>query len=218
MMRIKTFESFNNSNTLYIFDFDDTLVKTPNFLDLSIEFLKEGNTIKDILISSTNKIGVRLDDLRWENGKIYVSDPQNKLNQKSNWVRKGNRLYLTMPSKFPYMDISLPSQLKETAKLYNSVENKCIVTARPEDIRGKIIDTLNKLGLENPKYGLHMFPSGKGQGNPGWWKAKKIVEILKKTGFENAHFYDDNSKTINKVNRVVKEELPFVNWKSTKVK
>lgn len=214
---IRRFIEFTESKTLWIFDFDDTLVKTPNFEELAIEFLKEDNTIKDILMSSTNKIGVRLDDLRWENGKIYVSDPHNKLNQKSNWTRKGNRLYLSMPNKFPYMDISLPNELKETAKLYNSVENKCIVTARPEDIREKITDTLNKLGLENPKYGLHMFPSGKGQGNPGWWKGKKIVEILKETGFESAKFYEDNSKTLNKVTRTIKEELPNVKWEPIKV-
>ena len=216
-MRIKTFENFSNSDTLYIFDFDDTLVKTPSFEELAIEFLKEDNTIKDILLSSTNKIGVSLNDLRWENGRLYVNDPSNSIQHKSNWTRKGNRLYLSMPNKFPYMDISLPNDLKETAKLYNKVENKCIVTARPEDIRNKILNTLDKLGLEKPKYGLHMFPSGKGQGNPGWWKGKKIVEILKETGFEKAIFYEDNSKTINKVTRTVKEELPQIDWKTVKI-
>jgi hypothetical protein len=216
-MKIKTFENFNNSNTLYIFDFDDTLVKTPSFEELAIEFLKEDNTIKDILLSSTNKIGVSLNDLRWENGKLYVNDPSNKIQQKSNWTRKGNRIYLSMPNRFPYMDISLPKELKETADLYNRVENKCIVTARPEDVRSKVINIMNQLGLENPKYGLHMFPSGKGQGNPGWWKGKKIVEILKGTGFKSAKFYEDNSKTLNKVTRTIKEELPDVKWEPIKV-
>lgn len=217
MVNIKTFENFNKSDLLYIFDFDDTLVKTPSFEELAIDFLKENNTIKDILISSVNKIGVSLKDLKWENGKVYVKDPSNKLEQKSNWIRKGNRLYLSMPSKFPYMDISLPKELKETAKLYNKVENKCIVTARPEDIRWKIINTMHKLGLEMPKYGLHMFPSGKGHGNPGWWKGKKIVQILKETGFKSAIFYEDNSKTLNKVTRTIKEYLPDIDWKTVKV-
>jgi len=218
-MKIKTFENYNDSSeTLYIFDFDDTLVKTPSFEELAIDFLKENVSIKDLLKTSVDKIGVDMNDLKWENGKIYVDDLNNSIEVSGNWTKKNKRIYLSTPYRFPYTDISMPSKLKELSKFYNSVENKCIVTARPKDVEDKVLRILFKLGLDIPKYGLHMFPSGKGSGNPGWWKGKKIVEILKKTGFESAHFYDDNSKTVNKVNRVVKEALPFVNWKSTKVK
>jgi protoheme ferro-lyase len=55
----------------------------------------------------------------------------------------------------------LPTKLKELVNLYNSVENKCIVTARTEEVRNKIEETLNKLGLEYPNYGLYMYPRAK---------------------------------------------------------
>ena len=77
---------------------------------------------------------------------------------------------------------------------------------------------MESFGLEQPKYGLHMFPAGKGSGNSGVWKGNKIIEILKNTGFESAHFYDDNSKIVNKVERMVKSELPNINFNTTRVK
>lgn len=217
MKHLKLFENFN-SDTLYIFDFDDTLVFTPTFEELSIEFLKENVTIKDMLLSSVDKIGVKLSNIKCENGRLFIEDPHSKIDVYGNWVRKRNRIYLVTPHKFPYTNISLPKSVKELSTLYNSVENKCIVTARPEDIRDKILESMKKLGLKEPNYGLYMFPSVKGSGNPGTWKGNKIVEILIDTKFKKAHFYDDNSKTVNKVERIVKQKLPNVDLKVTKVK
>ena len=217
MKHLKLFENFN-SDILHIFDFDDTLVKTPTFEELSIEFLKENVTIKDMLLSSVDKIGVKLSNIKCENGRLFIEDPHSKIDVYGNWVRKRNRIYLVTPHKFPYTNISLPKSVKELSTLYNSVENKCIVTARPEDIRDKILESMKKLGLKEPNYGLYMFPSVKGSGNPGTWKGNKIVEILIDTKFKKAHFYDDNSKTVNKVERIVKQKLPNVDLKVTKVK
>jgi hypothetical protein len=57
-------------------------------------------------------------------------------------VRKGKRVYLLTP-EFGKTDISLPTKLKELVNLYNSVENKCIVTARTEEVRNKIEEKLD---------------------------------------------------------------------------
>jgi hypothetical protein len=216
-MRIKKFENFTNNKTLYIFDFDDTLAKSPSFEELAIDFLKEDLTIEDLLKSSVDRIGVKLSDLKWENGRIFIDDLEKEVQINGNWVRKGPRVYITSPHVFPFTEMSMPDKLKDLAKLYLSVDDKCIVTARPEDVREKITETLSKLGLHMPKFGLHMFPAMKGAGNPGFWKGRKIVEILKETGFQKAHFFDDNSKVVNKVDRIVKEEMPYIDWKSTKV-
>ncbi len=217
MTKIKRFNNFN-SDTLYIFDFDETLVRTPTFEELAIEFLKENITIKDMLKSSVDRIGVNLSDIKWENGRLYINDPKHKIEINGNWIRKNSRVYLLTPNRFPFTDISLPKELKELSDLYNSVEEKCIVTARPEDMRSKIVEVMNKLGLKQPKHGLHMFPGGKGSGNAGIWKGHKIVEILKETGFKKAHFYDDNSKIVNRTERTVNQELPNVDFMVTKVK
>jgi hypothetical protein len=215
-MKIKNYNEFTSENVLYIFDFDDTLVNSPSFEELAIEYLKEDITIKDLLNQSVNRIGVSLDDLKWQDGRIYILDPEQKYKEYANWVRKGDRLYMFSPNSFHTADISLPSSLKtEISDLYNSVENKCIVTAREESLRDKITKTLLDLGLKLPKYGLHMAPVG--TKNAGHWKGERIVEIINETGFQKAIFYDDNQKYIKRATKVIKEKLPNLDFKTIKV-
>lgn len=215
-MKIKKFNEFlENKDTLYIFDFDDTLVNSPSFEELAIEFLKEDLSIGDMLKTSVGRIGVSLRDLKWENGRIYVNDPKNEIKEFGNWVRKGKRVYLVSPNIFHVSDISLPTSIKELSNLYSSIEDKCIVTARPESLRHKIESKLKEFGLEIPKFGLHMAPDN--TKNAGHWKGEKIVEILNETGFKKAIFYDDNAKYISKATRVVKEKLPNIDWKTIRV-
>ena len=214
-MKIKNYNEYTNQNVLYIFDFDDTLVNTPSYEELAIQFLKEDVTIKDLLNQSINRIGVSLSDLKWQDGRIYVMDPNKQLKEFGNWVRKGDRMYMFSPNLFHTSDISLPETLKELSELYKSVENKCIVTAREESIRSKITNKLLDLGLELPKYGLHMAPVG--TKNAGHWKGEKIVEIINKTGFQKAIFYDDNARYIKRSTKVVREKLPNFDFTPVKV-
>ena len=215
-MKIKNYNEFTSENVLYIFDFDDTLVNSPSFEELAIKYLKEDITIKDLLDQSIKRVGVTLDDLKWQDGRIYVLDPNKELKEFGNWVRKGDRLYMFSPNLFHVSDISLPKYLKtEISDLYKSVENKCIVTAREESLRNKITNKLLDLGLELPKYGLHMAPMG--TKNAGHWKGERIVEIINETGFQKAIFYDDNIKYIKRATKVIKEKLPNFDFTSIKV-
>lgn len=215
-MKIKNYNKFTNENILYIFDFDDTLVNSPSFDELAINYLKEDITIKDLLNQSVNRVGVTLDDLIWQDGRVYILDPNKELREFGNWIRKGDRLYMFTPHAFHLSNLSLPETLKELSELYKLVENKCIVTARQEPLRNKITKTLLDLGLELPKYGLHMAPVG--TKNAGYWKGEKIVEIVNKTGFQKAIFYDDNIKYIKRATKVVKEKLPNFDFTPVKVK
>lgn len=215
-MKIKNYNEFTSENVLYIFDFDDTLVNSPSFEELAIKYLKEDITIKDLLDQSIKRVGVTLDDLKWQDGRIYVLDPNKELKEFGNWVRKGDRLYMFSPNLFHVSDISLPKSLKtEISDLYKSVENKCIVTAREESLRNKITNKLLDLGLELPKYGLHMAPIG--TKNAGHWKGERIVEIINEIGFQKAIFYDDNIKYIKRATKVIKEKLPNLDFTSIKV-
>ena len=219
-MIIKKFQDFTDQNTLYVFDFDDTLVETPRFEDLVIEYLKENVTVKDILDNSIRKINVKLSDLKWENGRVYLDDPNNSITLQQNdknWVRKGKRVYLLTPDEFGIIDISLPTKVKELVNLYNSVQNKSIVTARSEKIRSKIEKILNSFDIEYPNYGLHMYPHINHY-QVGTWKGNKIVEIVNNNKFNKVIFYDDNSKYIKSVNKVILEKLPNLDFKSIKVK
>lgn len=219
MMKIKKFNEFKVESVLYIFDFDDTLVETPDFEELAIEYLKEDVTISNLLKRCTDEIGISDNQLKWQDNRIYFEDPKSNFNINQNskyWIKKGNRVYLLPPNEFSLSDISLPNETKELKKLYNSVENKCIVTARPEVMRSKIIETLKRLGFQDPKFGLHMYPHLNHR-NAGQWKGHKIVDILNDTGFKSAIFYDDNPKYIKKARKVIEELLPNFDIKYIKV-
>ena len=209
------YQQFIDNQTLYVFDFDDTLVNTPSFEDKAKEFIGENINTKDLLELVTKEIGVNFVDLRYQDGRIYINDPEQTVNQSRHWIRKGQRLYLITPDVFCYTEDSLPDSLKEWSELYKDTENKCIVTARPEAVRPQIVKVLAKLGLELPKYGLHMMPQGRK--NAGMWKGEKIVEIVNKTGFRKVIFFDDNSKYIKKATKVIKEKLPNLIWEPVKV-
>jgi hypothetical protein len=213
----KYFEFLETSDVLYVFDFDDTLVNSPEFEELAIEYLQEDVSIRDMISNSLSKIKSSKEDLRWENGRIYIDDPQLELPEiQDYWVRKGKRLYMISPNEFYISDISLPKSLKkEISDLYKSVENKCIVTARVETLRDKVTKTLMSLGLDLPKYGLHMIPVGRK--NAGTWKGEKIVEIVKNTGFTKVIFYDDNPKFIKKARTFIKNNLPDLDLQTVKI-
>lgn len=214
MIKILNFNNFNKK--LYVFDFDDTLVHTPQFEVLALRYIKENKTVKDLLTSSLTRINKSLSDLRYENGRIYIDDPQSIIKPIGNWVRKGKRMYLTTPDLFSYMDESLPNEIKpEIVSLYNSVEDKCIVTARPEGSRQKIEESLRNLNLKLPKWGLYMRPDG--LNGAGTWKGNIIVDLVNKYNFGSVVFYDDNSKYIKLAKRVVNEKLPNLKFETVKV-
>lgn len=213
---IKSFEKFqNDSKTLYVFDFDDTLVDTPSFEEVVKKLIVEKITAKDLLISSLNLIGKKITDLKWRDGRIYIDDPNQSIELRGNWVRRGIRVYLTSPDEFSFLDESIPTQRTKFSELYNKVENKCIVTARPELSRTKIEKALKEMGFEYPKWGLHMLP--KNRKGAGEWKGEKIVEISSLMGAKKIMFFDDNSKYLKKAGKVVKEKLPNVIWEPHKI-
>jgi hypothetical protein len=216
MKYLKIFETFDRNDTLYVFDFDDTLVNTPEFEEFVIEYLTEDVSIKEIVDKSTASIGVNKSDLKWQDGRIYIEDPSENIEVKGNWVRKGKRVYLMAPDIFGTTDLSLPTEVLELADFYNSIENKCIVTARSEKIRDKIEKVMKELGLEYPKYGLHMYPY-ENHYNAGGWKGEKIVELVEKTGFNKVIFYDDNIKYLKGATKVIKSKLPNLDYKYVKV-
>ena len=171
--------------------------------------------MKGILNKSLRYINRSMRDLRWENGRIFINDPNNTISPIENWVRKGNRVYITEPHLFGNLDESLPISINEISKIYDSVENKCILTARVASMREKIIKRLVELGLEMPKYGIIMRPDGRR--GAGEWKGEMIVRLVKKYGANKVVFYDDNPKYIKKAKRIVNSELPYLDFVTIKV-
>jgi hypothetical protein len=218
MKYLKLFESFQKDETLYIFDFDDTLVHSPSFEELAIEYLTESQTIGDLIKKSLTFVNKSKSDLKIENGRIYVTDPNNQIDPKGNWVRKGTRLYMVTPNVYHFLDISLPTKVKELSELYKQVQNKAIVTGRMVDLKEKVIGSLQNFGLELPNHGLFCFPSKDDTSQRvAEWKATTIVKLLKDTGFKKAKFYDDKPKWVKRVVQEVRKELPEVDFEGIRV-
>lgn len=211
--KIKNFNQFNKK--LHVFDFDDTLTETPSFEELALKYLKENKSVKDLLEDSLLRINKDISYLKYENGRIYIDDPENKIKPSGNWVRRGKRVYLTTPFGFDYIEESMPKKLKDISYLYKSVEDKCIVTARPEGSRKLLEKTLTKLGLEMPKFGIYMRPDN--LNNAGEWKGFQICELSEKFNFDWVVFYDDNAKYIRKAKKVVSEKLPNLKFETVKI-
>jgi hypothetical protein len=60
-MNIKKFFEFNINkidDILYVFDFDDTLVETPEFEELAFPYLKENATVKDLINRCIDEIKI----------------------------------------------------------------------------------------------------------------------------------------------------------------
>lgn len=218
MKYLKLFENFQKDDTLYIFDFDDTLVHSPSFEELSIQYLTENQNIGDLIKRSLHFVNKEQKDLKIENGRIYVEDPNQTIEPKGNWVRKGLRVYMVTPNVYHFLDISLPTKVKELSELYKQVQNKAIVTGRMVDLREKVIESLEKFGLELPNHGLFCYPSKDDKTERvAEWKAKTIVQLLKDTGFKKAKFYDDKPKWVKRVFLEVKKELPNVEFEGIRV-
>lgn len=209
---IKTYENFS-SEPIHIFDLDDTLMDTPSFEELVVKLIREDVSVEDLLNRSVKAINVRVDDLKWENGRIYVNDPEEKITPIRNWVRKGKRVYLTSPDKFYYLEESLPTGLKELADKYKSVKYKAIVTGRTEEMRDKILEVLNKFGLEEPNLGLYCYPNRtQTSDRVATWKGKTIIKLIQENGAKEAYFYEDKSKWLKTATKMVREKLPEVNF------
>ena len=218
MVKIDRFSDFDvEKRTLYVFDFDDTLVVTPRYEDIALNYIKENLTVEDLVNRAINSVGVQKSQLRVQDGRIFVQDSEMKLKEDPKyWVRKGERLYLIPPDEFSYLDESLPKSIKpEIVELYKSVEDKCIVTARPEGMRKKIEMVLQEFGLDNPKWGLHMCPNVRM--NAGKWKGDKIMELATSGNFTKVLFYDDNSKYIRNAKKVISEKMPNLDFTAIKV-
>lgn len=209
-MKVDRFYEFKE---LYIFDLDDTLVETPSFEDKVLELMNENKSFKEIFNNIISDIGINISDIQYENGRVYFSNKL-KFNNTNDCIIKGNRVYLKSPDIFSYLDESLPIKPTKYLDYYNKVSNKCILTARQESIRNKIINKLIEFDIEYPNYGLYMRPDN--LKNAGTWKGNMIINIANEYNFKNIVFIDDNSKYIKKVKTVLSNTNNDLNIKIIK--
>lgn len=217
MRFLQLFEDFQ-SDVLMIFDFDDTIVDSPRFEELVIKYLREDINIKTLLDKSLKQIDKSKEDIKIDGTRLYINDPKSEIDVKGNWVRKQKKVYLVAPEEFYYDDISFPAKLTKLSSLYKKSKNKAIVTARHKNVRKLVVKYLDKLDLGQPNHGLFMYPFKDDNGSKvADWKAKTVVKLLKDTGFKKAEYFDDKPNIVDAVIKLVKSELPDVEFKGNKV-
>ena len=113
MVKIDRFNEFSiEQQTLYVFDFDDTLMISPRYEDIAKKFLNENLTVKELLDRSIQRIGIDKSKLKVQDKRIFFEDPNKEYQEVKDWVRKGNRMYLVQPDEFCYLDESIPNKVK----------------------------------------------------------------------------------------------------------
>lgn len=195
----------NQSKILYAFDMDDTLVYSKRFEEHLKPLINEYLTPENILMNKLEDIDVNIEDLKYENDRIYFDDPNHKIKipDNSSWVRKKDRVYITQPDAYFMTSYSMPiGKYDKIVNIYNSVENNTIITARSNRLKRQTIKSLNELGLEQPKYGLHMYPDNS-YSYKEEFKTNKILELCNKYGFEEVHYFDDNIKLLKKMKKIL---------------
>ena len=179
------YESSNNK-VLHAFDMDDTLVYSKRFEEhvrplLVTEYLNP----EIILNNKLEDIGIGLDKLRYENGRIYFDDPDEeiKIPKGSSWVRKKGRIYIIQPDAYFMTDESMPiGTYDDIVDLYNNSEYKCIITARNERLRNQTEKTLDSIGIEEPNMGLYMYPINSFSYTYEY-KSNKLLELQRQHNF-----------------------------------
>lgn len=218
MKHIKSFKLFESSNndTLYIFDFDDTIVDSPRFQELVIRQLRGRKTksVEFLLRKSLELIGKSVDDLIIDNSRIYILDAKREIEVNGNWKRVDDRVYLVTPENFYYSAMSFPDSKKRVTTfgdLYKSVKNKAIITARNNELHHTIEDYLEHLGLGLPNWGLFCFDGEDDLSeNISIWKAEVAVNLIRDSGFKVVKFYDDKPENVDFLVDLVRKELPDV--------
>ena len=204
-------ENVSSDDILYAFDLDDTLVFSKTFEEQVKHLVKETRDPDTILVDELKKVNKTIKDLKIEDGKIYFIDSDTNIENNSTWIRKRNRVYLRHPYSYSYSDFSLPINKNDVMiKLYNSVKNTVIITARNERLRSKIEKILDKFGIKKPKYGLFMFNDR--YANKYIYKSERILEIYKKEDFEYVNYYDDDIKLLKRMKNYLSDKDIKINF------
>lgn len=204
---LERFDMFNidmleDTKVLYAFDMDDTLVYGQRFESYVKYLIKEYLTPEDILMKELDEVGIELSELKYDNGRIYFDDTSDiEISKNSDWIRKKDRIYLKQPEYFFLSDYSLPTNTNDRiVDIYHKAVNKCIITVRKDLIKTRTEKSLADLGIEEPNYGLHMYPSIEHKFKSEW-KIDEILKICDENEFKTVHYFDDNIKLIKKMKR-----------------
>jgi len=217
---MKTYEQFNEEkNTLYTFDLDNTLIKNIKFEKEVKKLLLENYSLKELIKQELKKINIDLDDLNYENDRIYINDPNKiiKIPIDSLWTRKKDRIYLKTPENFFLYDEGRPINVNEyIVNLYNSVENKSILTIRKDIFRSQTINLLNELNIDYPNNGLYMYPYSIIK-NKSKWKLEILLKLL--NNFNKIRYYDDDIKILKGIrNKLYDENIELYHVKNDKIR
>lgn len=207
--------SEHSSSVLYAFDLDDTLVFSKRFEE-HIKGLIEGKTPESMLRDALREIGKTTKDLHIDNGRVYLDDPTHRVHVSdgsTKWTRKKDRVYLLQPNEYFVTEYSLPTKANTPiVELYNRATNRCIITSRKENVRGKLSNEIKKLGLKEPNAGFFLVPMGSRELTYKF-KASILKGLLDE--FSLINYFDDNAKMIKRIRSEIPATANIVYYKVT---
>jgi hypothetical protein len=218
------------SKVIHVFDLDDTLSITPDFvefldtadgqeIDISKNYPDYFRAVRAAFWDKLSKpaIFVRKGDfvvpVNKTTGKPFDGDTMNYFGE-----RRYQRMFevvndvLTVRT-FPGFH-SDPNTIGKkinmpTHEEYQKAENRMILTGRDEKLRPQLEATLKELGIEYPNYGLKLYSGHEGIKN---FKTRTILESIAENGWNEVHFYEDRKDWLRMAEETVKEKYPEVKF------
>jgi hypothetical protein len=85
---------------------------------------------------------------------------------------------------------------QKIVSIYESVENKMILTGRNERMRQDVEEKLKVLKISKPNFGLYLFPGG--CNTIVNYKIKTIEDSILDNGWKEIHFFEDKEEWLEK--------------------
>lgn len=217
--------------TIHIFDLDDTLTKTGDFVDfLNTENGAEINTTKyhpeyfrTVRAAFWDKLSKPVIFVRKGNFVVPINKATGKHFDGDTMSYFGERRYQRMfevvndivtVRSFPGFH-SDPTTIGREINMpghdeYAKASNRMILTGRDEELRPQIEAVLNEIGIEYPNYGLKMFKQGRDSIKQ--FKTETILKSIEENGWTEVNFYEDRQDWLNFAAGAVKERYPEVKF------
>lgn len=92
---------------------------------------------------------------------------------------------------------------------YQKAENRMILTGRDEKLRPELENALKEIGIEYPNYGLKLYSGNEGIKN---FKTRIILDSIAENKWDEVHFYEDRKDWLIFAENTVKQKYPEVKF------
>lgn len=219
--------------TIHIFDLDNTLIENPMFVDfleidssgfvntdkdfsdyfLKIKSLFWDKLSKNILFKKSGDFVIVVDaDTKKPISGTVIDSYFSEKKYRRFFDVKNNIIIIEPFPGFHSDENTLGNSVnKKLFDIYNSIENKMILTGRDESLRQNIMRTFDNVELKHPKFGIHLYQK---KGSVRDYKLDVILKSIEENNWNEIHFYEDRADWLYFIEGAIKEEYPNIKFVS----